>query len=236
MLPFHFLLQKPLTFRFNFSAVGLNKSIISFRWWSSKTSNEITDKSHGIQKESDYKSLINHENLLEPARKFAIGLQGYMRREKFRRGHVKFIDVALKQMNQFQLEKDLLTYNRLIDIFPKDRFKPKTMFEAFWPKSHPQIELALRILQKMEENGVCPDYTTYKLLCEVFGKSSFPVQKCIRIAYWFQKFKDIDPYDLKENLPEDSTELCRLAMYRMLGNDAEIVDLKVKDMCMCNYI
>ena len=61
---------------------------------------------------------------------------------------MKFITFALHQLEEFGLQEDLLTYNRLIDIFPRDRFKPRTMLDAFWPKPYPQTDVALNILQK----------------------------------------------------------------------------------------
>ena len=163
----------------------------------------------------------------EPRERFAEALQSYMKQEKYRRGHVKFITFALHQLEEFGLQQDLLTYNRLIDIFPKDRFKPDNIFDAFWPKPHPQIEVALQILTKMEENAVIPDLTTHKLLVEIFGHVSFPVQKCYRMAYWFSKYVDVDPYWIAGDLPSDPLELNRLALFRIAGENGVLDEVKV---------
>lgn len=190
---------------------------------------EKEDSQHSLIR-SPYGALIDDARKSthgKPRERFAVALMSYMEQEKFRRGHVKFITFALQQMDEFGLEKDLLTYNRLIDIFPKDRFKPRNMFDAFWPKPLPQIELALSILQKMEENGIRPDYTTYDLLIEIFGRVSFPVQKCFRLAYWFDKFKDADPYWIEGELPSAPFEVSRLGLLRIAGSDAVITELKV---------
>lgn len=163
----------------------------------------------------------------EPRERFAVALLSYMELEKYRRGHVKFITFALQQLEGFGLKEDLLTYNRLIDIFPKDRFKPRNMLDAFWPKAHPQIEVALNILQKMEENGVVPDYTTYELLVAIFGRVSPPVEKCYRMAYWFNMFENVDPYRIEGELPSDPVELSRLALFRISGDNGVVTELKV---------
>ena len=102
--------------------------------------------------------------------------------------------LCISSVEEFGLQEDFLTYNRLIDIFPKDRFKPNNIFDAFWPKLHPQIEVALQILTRMEENAVIPDLMAHKLLFEIFGRVSFPMQKCYRMAYWFSKYVDVGPY------------------------------------------
>ena len=83
-----------------------------------------------------------------------------------------FITLVLHKMDECGLQQDLLSYNRLLDIIPKGHYKPKNLLDAVWPRPLPQIDLALRLLTKMEEHGVRPDFTTYDLLCEVLGKTA----------------------------------------------------------------
>lgn len=162
----------------------------------------------------------------KPEEKYAEVLMTFKKREKDRRGHVNFIKFALHQVEEFGLQEDVVTYNRLIDIFPRDKFKPKNMLDAFWPVPHPQIDVALDILQKMEENGVVPNQTTFDLLVEIFGRVSFPVQKCYRLAFWFKMFENADPYSIVY-LPESPLELSRLALFRIAGNNGVITEVKV---------
>lgn len=180
---------------------------------------------------SQYNSLIDSAKLhgdLEKREQFAVALKEFMSREKYRRGHMSFIRVAVHRMDEFSLEKDLLTYNRLLDIFPKGKFVPHRMLDAFWPRSFPQIDLALDLLSKMEDNGVRPDYNTHMLLIEIFGKTSFPVDKCQRIAYWFDKYENADPYWIsRDDLPAAPVELTRLALKRINGSTGLITDHKV---------
>ena len=160
---------------------------------------------------------------------FALVLKEFVAREKYRRGHVAFMNMAMKRMGEFSLEKDLDTYNSLLDIFPKGRFHPKRLLDAFWPRPLPQTELALELLTRMEDNGVWPDYVTYSILVEVFGKHSLPVEKCERMFYWFNRYKEVDPYWIEGDLPEDQVELSKLTMRRILGDKGNISEHKVSD-------
>ena len=179
----------------------------------------------------DTKALIRspYNELFESAKRtkhqvlkqqFASALLEFKRREKFLRGHVNFISLALRRMDEFGLQKDVLTYNRLLDLFPKGRFKPKRLLDVVWPRILPQSELALELLTKMEENGVTPDYNTHELLKEVFGRKSFPVLKCERLAYWFNFYKNIDPYTPEGGYPDDPFELAKLTVQRISKSKA----------------
>ena len=155
----------------------------------------------------------------------------FMERDKHRRTHLKFITAALQKIDEFGLQKDLLTYNRILDLFPKGRFVNRTFFDAVWPRPTPQMELALNILEKMELEGIRPDDTTYTILLETFGKASFPLQKCQRMGYWFDRYKNVDPYKLPSPLPSDPVELCKIALRRM-DKDGSILQHKVCTHCI----
>lgn len=157
---------------------------------------------------------------------FGLVLKEFMSREKYRRGHVSFINMALARMEEFQLEKDLLTYNRILDVFPKGRYKPKRLLDALWPRPLPQTELALELLTRMEDNNVWPDDITYSLLVEVFGRHSLPVEKCERMAYWYSHYRNADPYWIEGDLPVEPAELSRLALRRIVDND-DIIEYEV---------
>lgn len=180
--------------------------------------------------QSTYNALMEsakQKPALEKQEQFALVLKEFMAREKYRKGHVHFIRLALHRMDEFGLEKDLLTYNRMLDIFPKGKFIARRMLDALWPRSLPQLELALELLTKMEEQGVRPDYNTYMLLTEIFGRLSLPVQKCYRIAYWFDFFEHADPYKVDGELPSDPLELSRLALKRITGGRGQMTEHKV---------
>lgn len=131
-------------------------------------------------------------------------------------------------MEEFELEKDLLTYNRLLDVLPKGRYHPKRLLDALWPRPLPQTELALELLTRMEDNGIWPDDATYSLLVEVFGKHSLPVEKCERMSYWYERYKDADPYWIDGELPKEAAELSKLAMQRIVNNDGSVTEHEVQ--------
>ena len=187
-------------------------------------------KSLESQKSSSYGHLIDEAKKDQSSaerQKFASALLSYMSLEKNRRGHMQFIKEGLARMDEFGLQKDLLSYNRLLDIFPRGRFNNKSFFDTLWPQFHPQIELALAVLTKMEENGIRPDNVTYTILCEVFNKVSLPVQKAQRIAFWFDKFENVDPYRIKGDVPSDSYTLSKMALERISGEDSKVWNIKV---------
>lgn len=165
---------------------------------------------------------------IEKQEQFAFALEEFIRREKYRKGHVAFIRVAMQRMQEFNLEKDLVAYNRLIDIFPRGRFAPKSMLDAFWPRSTPQLELCLEILTKMEENGVIPNKETQDIVKAVFGTGSLVMHKLTRIVHFFNKYKDMDPYEVHTELPSCQTEVSRLALFRMSGKDTELMETEAR--------
>ncbi|XP_011404145.1 PREDICTED: evolutionarily conserved signaling intermediate in Toll pathway, mitochondrial-like [Amphimedon queenslandica] len=181
------------------------------------------------QESSSYGHLLDEakkDQSLAVRERFAEALMSYMSLEKNRSGHMKFIKEGLSRMDEFGLQKDLLSYNRLLDLFPKGRFNNKSFFDTLWPKPHPQIDLALEILSKMEDNGIRPDNVTYTILCETFSRISLPVQKCERIAFWFDKFEDIDPYRIKGDMPTDLYTLSKMALQRISGEDCKVWNIK----------
>lgn len=159
---------------------------------------------------------------LHQAEQFKHAMLEFKARDKYMRGHMQFISLALSKMEEFELQTNLMTYNRILDLFPKGRYNNKTLLDAVWPKPHPQIDLALKVLTKMEEWGVRPDNVTYTILVEIFGRDSPPVDKCKRIAYWFDRFESSDPYEIKGSLPECMEELGILVLSRIAPEYTEM--------------
>lgn len=164
---------------------------------------------------------------MKKSEQFALALNEFTTREKYRKGHVPFIRIAMQRMDEFELEKDLATYNRILEIFPKGKFKPRKWIDALWPRPIPQLELCLEILTKMEENGVCPSKETYHIIKAVFGRT-LPLDKCVRIIHLFDKYRDMDPYEIRRELPTDPVELSRLALFRMTGGEMELMEIKAR--------
>ena len=182
-------------------------------------------------KVTGYNSLINSfkgKTDAEKKEQFSMALDEFVVREKYRKGHVQFIRIAMQRMDEFGLAKDLETYNRIIDIFPRERFAPRRMLDAIWPRPLPQLELCLEVLTKMEVNGVRPSQETYDIVKAVFGRS-LPLEKCVRIMYLFDKFRDMDPYEIHSDLPTSPVELSRLALFRIAGKEGQLVEIEARD-------
>lgn len=179
-------------------------------------------------------AILSPTDIIEQARKqtelhaedqFKVALQEFLVRDKHRRTHLKFIGTALEKVDGFGLQKNIQIYKDLLDLFPKGRFVNRTLFDALWPRRTPQMELALKILQKMEDEGIRPDDETHEILLQVFGRASYPLQKCRRMVYWFDRYENIDPYKLK-SIPTDPVELSRIALKQM-DKDGTISEHKV---------
>ena len=180
---------------------------------------------------SRYSQLINKAKRegrqLNNKEKFANALKDYLVREKFRRGHVNFIAIALHRMEEFSVEKDLESYNMLLNVFPKNKFHGRNRFERLWPKPSPQIELALHILVKMEDNGIIPDVETYDILAEVFGVISPPITKCLQMVKWFDRYAEVDPYEILGDLPTNPVDLSKIVLKRIAGKSGVLDRIQV---------
>ena len=185
---------------------------------------------HLSESSSGYNRLLDsvkQRTGLDRREQFSLALNEFLVREKFRKGHVSFMRTAMRRMDDFGLDKDLETYNKLINVFPRKRFAPIRLLDAFWPRSTPQMELCLDILTKMEEKGIRPSLETYHLVKTIFGRT-WPLEKCISIMYYFDKYKDIDPYEIKTQLPTNPVELSRLCLFRMGGIDTHLLEVQVR--------
>lgn len=73
--------------------------------------------------------------------------------DKRRRGHVQFIETALRYMKAFGVEKDVETYNMLLDVFPKGKYVAKNAYQTMFNHFPEQQVCGIKVLQQMEDNG-----------------------------------------------------------------------------------
>ncbi|KAL9956537.1 hypothetical protein ACROYT_G038025 [Oculina patagonica] len=153
-------------------------------------------------------------------------IDNFLVKDRTRRGHMEFLKAAMHYVEEFGLVKDVETYNKMLDVFPRGRFENRTLFDAIWAKQHPQAILALDILTLMEDNWVLPNEDTYDILYEIFGHASQPLQKCKRLVYWYQKLEEMFPNPYPKILPESDSELSKLVLARMTKDDQIITIYK----------
>ncbi|MBN3305781.1 ECSIT protein, partial [Amia calva] len=126
-------------------------------------------------------------------------------------------------MPEFGVERDLSVYNKLLDVFPKEVFVPHNFIQRMFNHYPRQQECAVQLLEQMENYGIMPNVETKVLLVQIFGLKGHPVRKYQRLLYWFPRFKNINPYPLPEQLPQDPLDLARLSLARITDNlDAEV--------------
>lgn len=140
-----------------------------------------------------------------------------------RRGHVEFIYAALRKMPEFGVERDLAVYNKLLDVFPKEVFVPRNFIQRMFNHYPRQQECGVEVLEQMENYGILPNVETKVLLVQIFGEKSHPVRKYQRLMYWFPRFKNLNPYPVPQQLPEDPVDLARFSLNRIANDrDAQV--------------
>lgn len=66
---------------------------------------------------------------------------------------------------------------------------------------------------------VMPDSELEQMLLNVFGKRGIPLRKFWRMLYWMPKFKNLSPWYLPDELPNDTLELAKMAIHRITSVD-----------------
>ncbi|XP_017353204.1 evolutionarily conserved signaling intermediate in Toll pathway, mitochondrial isoform X2 [Cebus imitator] len=132
-----------------------------------------------------------------------------------KRGHVDFIYLALRKMREYGVERDLAVYNKLLDIFPKEVFRPRNFIQQIFIHYPRQQECGVAVLEQMENNGVMPNKETEFLLIQIFGRKSHPMLKFLRLKRWFPRFMNINPFPVPRDLSQDPVELATLALRRI---------------------
>lgn len=140
-------------------------------------------------------------------------------RDVHRRNHVEFIYAALKHMPDFGVEHDLEVYKALINVMPKGKFIPTNVFQSEFMHFPKQQQCIIDLLEQMEDNGVMPDYEMEAMLLNVFGRKGHPLRKYWRMMYWMPKFKNLSPWPLPDQVPDDTLEIAKLALERMCTVD-----------------
>ncbi|KAM9685637.1 evolutionarily conserved signaling intermediate in Toll pathway, mitochondrial isoform 1-T2 [Trichechus inunguis] len=168
------------------------------------------------------KALVPHEELFGQApsgerdkASFVQAMQNFRQHSVRKRGHVDFIYLALRKMRQYGVERDLAVYNMLLDIFPKEVFRPRSIIQHIFVHYPRQQECGVAVLEQMENHGVMPNKETEFLLIQIFGRKSYPMLKFLRMKLWFSRFKNINPFPVPRDLPQDPVDLAKLGLRHM---------------------
>ena len=116
-------------------------------------------RGHGISK-VERNALILSKSLFEDASKdkpnkenFKDVIATFTDLDKRRRGHIQFIETALRYMKAFGLEKDVDAYNMILDVFPKGKYVAKNAYQNMFNHYPEQQVCGIKVLQQMEDNG-----------------------------------------------------------------------------------
>lgn len=74
-------------------------------------------------------------------------------KEKRGRTHVEFINTALKYVKEYGVHKDIDTYKGLLEVFPKGKMIPQTVFQKVFLHYPQQQNCAVKVLDEMEWHG-----------------------------------------------------------------------------------
>ena len=108
---------------------------------------------------------------------------------------------------------------------------PENRLQADFFHYPKQQQCATSLLQKMEKNKVIPDEEMGDIILNVFGKYATPYKRYCRMMYWLPKFKNLCPWPLPEEMPQDGLELGKLAIRQvdivMLGLPKNLMQFQI---------
>jgi len=136
-----------------------------------------------------------------------------------RRGSVEFIYAAMRNMEAFGVHRDLGSYKKLMEVFPKGKMIPENRLQGDFFHYPKQQQCATTLLQKMELNKVIPDEEMGDIILNIFGKYATPYKRYCRMMYWMPKFKNISPFPLPDDMPNEALELAKLAIKQITSVD-----------------
>ncbi|CAL7941246.1 unnamed protein product [Xylocopa violacea] len=155
----------------------------------------------------------------------------YEKKDRARIGQLHFITTALQYMDEFGVNKDLKVYKAIFNIFPKGKYIPTNKFQTMMFHYIKHQNVALSILNKMEDNFVIPDYEMQQMILNTFGKHNLVLKKCWSMCYWLPKFAHLNPWPVPTPVPTDPKELAQFAIKKLASADvqANVVVYNAKD-------
>jgi len=165
------------------------------------------------------KGYFHHDNEDKNKESFEGAIDIFTHKDHRRRGSVEFIYAALRNMDHFGVNKDLASYKKLMQVFPKGKMIPENRLQADFFHYPKQQQCAVMVLLKMEKNKLIPDEEMGDIVLNIFGKYSTPYKRYCRMMYWMPKFKNLSPWPLPDDLPDEAIELAKLAIKQITSVD-----------------
>ncbi|KAL0281404.1 UNVERIFIED_CONTAM: hypothetical protein PYX00_002401 [Menopon gallinae] len=138
-----------------------------------------------------------------------------------RKGVVDFIYSALKYMKEFGVMDDLDTYKKLINLMPKGKYIPQNKIQAMFTHFPREQFCIAEVLFHMQHNAVIPDVELGEILINIFGSESVPTKKYYKMMYWYPKMKNLSPWPVPTQLPDDTFALALMAIERITSPDLQ---------------
>ncbi|XP_050544192.1 evolutionarily conserved signaling intermediate in Toll pathway, mitochondrial [Daktulosphaira vitifoliae] len=170
---------------------------------------------------TDVVSADSFNNVKEKTKSTYLDMLRMYQMERYRSGHVEFINTAIKHMEEFGVAEDIETYKKLIQVLPAGKFVPQNYLQSEFMHYPKHQQCIIDLLQKMEDNGVIPDWEMEDMLIKRFGPRGFPVRRYWRMMYWMPKFNNLSPWPIPKPAPNDPYELALLAVKRICSVDVE---------------
>lgn len=98
-------------------------------------------------------SVDNFNNIKEKNKKTFLDMLKVYHLEKYRSGHIEFINTAIKHLDEFGVNEDLETYKKLIQVMPAGKYVPQNYIQAEYMHYPKHQQCIIDLLQKMEDNG-----------------------------------------------------------------------------------
>ncbi|CAG5118128.1 unnamed protein product, partial [Candidula unifasciata] len=84
---------------------------------------------------------------------FLIAVNSYISKEAlYRRGAAEFIYAGMQKMKMFGVEKDLVAYKALIQVFPEGKMIPRNVWQVEFMHYPRQQQCGIDLLEQMEHN------------------------------------------------------------------------------------
>lgn len=104
-------------------------------------------------------SVDSFNNVEEKNKKTFLDMLNMYQMEKYRSGHVEFINTAIKHLDEFGVSEDLETYKKLIKVLPAGKFVPQNYLQSEFMHYPKHQQCIIDLLQKMEDNGTTIFYS-----------------------------------------------------------------------------